>query len=433
MRAAIAALEFSPGLDVRLVAPTAAPSGSSFANGNDAWGMQVLGSEPLVDAFVARAAALARPGFFDAELASIMARESEERFRDLERFGLAFEAAAAPGCFWPEQPTARLARGLGKAFAALKRRFEDLGGQLLAGLRCVGLLQHFPGQPVLGAALRDTASGDVIVAPAAATILALGGPAALFEPNVAGPGLSGAGYALLQRAGARLANVGFLQLSWVEATSKRFFPVQTLTRPGAQVLDSQDRALSLPPELQTLGQARGAHCPVGYGLDDAAIDAFLLRCAREDRTVWVRAPGGSWSRIALAAQAGNGGAVIDAHGQTAVSGLFACGECATGMHGANRIGGAMVLATQVFGARAGLAAAESASGGALPDLREAIDAARLDVSLAELGAEAVGLIDRAWGGEGSAAVRPPCALPSGLLGGVCGPSRVGVQPASVHI
>lgn len=61
------------------------------------------------------------------------------------------------------------------------------------------------------------------------------------------------------------------------------------------------------------------------------------------------------------AHAGNGGAVIDAHGQTSVAGLFACGECATGMHGANRIGGAMVLATQVFGHRAGVAAARMAA------------------------------------------------------------------------
>ncbi|MDY7002291.1 MAG: FAD-binding protein, partial [Thermodesulfobacteriota bacterium] len=47
---------------------------------------------------------------------------------------------------------------------------------------------------------------------------------------------------------------------------------------------------------------------------------------------------------------------IDENGRTSVPGLFAIGECASGMHGANRIGGAMVAATQVFGARAGRAA-----------------------------------------------------------------------------
>jgi L-aspartate oxidase len=57
------------------------------------------------------------------------------------------------------------------------------------------------------------------------------------------------------------------------------------------------------------------------------------------------------------AHATNGGASIDMNGFTGVPGLYACGECASGMHGANRIGGAMVLATQVFGARAGKAAA----------------------------------------------------------------------------
>jgi L-aspartate oxidase len=66
------------------------------------------------------------------------------------------------------------------------------------------------------------------------------------------------------------------------------------------------------------------------------------------------------------AHAGNGGALIDEHGGTGVPGLFACGECATGMHGANRIGGAMASATQVFGKRAGEAAAEFASNAPQP-------------------------------------------------------------------
>ncbi len=62
-------------------------------------------------------------------------------------------------------------------------------------------------------------------------------------------------------------------------------------------------------------------------------------------------------KIGLMAHASNGGVVIDQNAWTGISGLFACGECAGGMHGANRIGGAMVLATQVFGKRAGISAA----------------------------------------------------------------------------
>lgn len=45
---------------------------------------------------------------------------------------------------------------------------------------------------------------------------------------------------------------------------------------------------------------------------------------------------------------------------TDVPGLWAVGECATGMHGANRLGGSMVAACLVFGARAGETAAREA-------------------------------------------------------------------------
>ena len=47
------------------------------------------------------------------------------------------------------------------------------------------------------------------------------------------------------------------------------------------------------------------------------------------------------------------------HGQTTLPGLFACGEVAGGVHGANRLGGNALADTQVFGKRAGEAAGKS--------------------------------------------------------------------------
>jgi succinate dehydrogenase / fumarate reductase, flavoprotein subunit len=55
----------------------------------------------------------------------------------------------------------------------------------------------------------------------------------------------------------------------------------------------------------------------------------------------------------------NGGVRVDGEGSaTAVSGLFAAGEVAGGLHGANRLGGNSLSDLVVFGRRAGLAAAE---------------------------------------------------------------------------
>lgn len=57
----------------------------------------------------------------------------------------------------------------------------------------------------------------------------------------------------------------------------------------------------------------------------------------------------------------NGGLVIDEHASTTLDGLFACGEIAGGVHGANRLMGNSLLDTAVYGRRAGRAAAERAS------------------------------------------------------------------------
>ncbi len=54
-----------------------------------------------------------------------------------------------------------------------------------------------------------------------------------------------------------------------------------------------------------------------------------------------------------------GGVKVDAETtQTCVPGLFACGEVAAGMHGANRLGGNSLSDLLVFGCRAGLSASE---------------------------------------------------------------------------
>jgi len=54
----------------------------------------------------------------------------------------------------------------------------------------------------------------------------------------------------------------------------------------------------------------------------------------------------------------NGGVVIDEHGWTGIPGLYAAGEVEGGVHGKNRLMGNSLLDYNVFGRRAGLAAAE---------------------------------------------------------------------------
>jgi succinate dehydrogenase / fumarate reductase flavoprotein subunit len=74
-----------------------------------------------------------------------------------------------------------------------------------------------------------------------------------------------------------------------------------------------------------------------------------------------------------------GGIRVDADTQmTRVPGLFACGECAAGMHGANRLGGNSLSDLLVFGRLAGLGAAKYVGGlSGTPRVSvDAVDAAR---------------------------------------------------------
>jgi succinate dehydrogenase / fumarate reductase, flavoprotein subunit len=72
-----------------------------------------------------------------------------------------------------------------------------------------------------------------------------------------------------------------------------------------------------------------------------------------------------------------GGITVDGDSQmTNVQGLFAAGECAAGLHGANRLGGNSLSDLLVFGKRAGEHAAEFAKGnGAAPVDTPAVDTA----------------------------------------------------------
>jgi fumarate reductase (CoM/CoB) subunit A len=56
-----------------------------------------------------------------------------------------------------------------------------------------------------------------------------------------------------------------------------------------------------------------------------------------------------------------GGVDVDIDGQSSLTALFCCGENAGGVHGANRLNSNAVPETQVFGHRAGVAAARAAS------------------------------------------------------------------------
>jgi len=354
MRAALAAKQADARLRVTLVSPRARSAGSSFANRNNALGLQVP-REDEADAFVAEVLRLAAPGLAFEPLVRALAEDAQARLADLLDLGLNFRREPVteggslkrfPGCF-STAPRAVIFDGLRAAHAAFLARVRASGVELLYGHEALGLTRETGGGRVCGARLQ-TLRGDASLTVRAKTVIAaLGGPAPLFARRICGPGGTGLAYGLLASVGTRLVNAPFLQFFWVEAQTLGFVnPGELLWQEGLAGLASQ----------------RLTHCPTAFGLSDFALDLSLLSRRSAQGIALAEHPSRGALSLVLAAHAGNGGAFIDAAGRTSVPGLYACGECASGMHGANRLGGAMVLSALVFGARSGAAAALEASG-----------------------------------------------------------------------
>jgi L-aspartate oxidase len=365
LRAAWAALATDPELKVTVVSQRFGPSGSSFANINNKLGMQVCLDSRERENFINEAISIAPPGNIDPALVRIMAEESAARFREIEAIGFPFDRdhrgqlVRTCGCFSPAERRAFIFSGLATAFERLKDKFLSLGGDFLERWLVQDLVRESPGYScrICGAVLERADGNEKMAINASSVIVALGGPAPLFIRNVGGPGTHGIAHALLERAGAELVNARYLQFLWHQVPSLQFWPIQECLTKGAMVRSLEGGEVPVPESLFELAGKRASHCPAGYDLDDTAVDRFFIEHLDEEGVVDVYTGQTGWATIALMAHAGNGGARIDENAWTGVPGLYACGESAGGMHGANRIGGAMVTGTQVFGARAGTAAA----------------------------------------------------------------------------
>jgi succinate dehydrogenase/fumarate reductase flavoprotein subunit len=94
----------------------------------------------------------------------------------------------------------------------------------------------------------------------------------------------------------------------------------------------------------------------------ALVDIAIAKAQRAHETIYWQNGNSNNVEIKVVhfAHAFNGGVKINEKAESSVPGLYAAGEVASGSHGADRIGGCMMTATQVSGKRAGQFAAERA-------------------------------------------------------------------------
>lgn len=175
---------------------------------------------------------------------------------------------------------------------------------------------------------------------------------------------------LMNRLGVAFVNMQFVQFLWYDVQTLQHWPCWQIANPGVLIARPGGESVHATQEIRDLCESRSHHVPLAHGRPDSSIDNILLSNCQPDGTVRIFSSDKGWFTVAPFAHAMNGGAVINEHSETSIKGIFACGECAGGMHGANRVGGAMVLATQVFGEKAGIHSARHAQGLECPDIKQ---------------------------------------------------------------
>lgn len=242
-------------------------------------------------------------------------------------------------------------------------------------------------QRVIGAVLaHKTEQGmSYIFVHTKAIILAGGGIAGLYKDNLYPADVIGSTHAIALQAGATLTNLEYIQFipAFIEPKYKVLFGEHTL-KYCIDVTDEQGNSLfpALTPEqFSEMVAERSGYAPFSIDFPCVRFDLRIMQYLLEhperqsvylqyspalyqDQTEfyrvylnWLKADVGIdllKDRVAIApfAHSCNGGIEIDTNAETGVQGLFAVGEVASCIEGANRLGGNSVGGSLVFAKRA---------------------------------------------------------------------------------
>lgn len=395
-------------------------------------------------------------GLGDPALCRIIADEAADRVRELMDLGLVFEShdghpgqKKLSGCTKARSLTCGGSTGR-EMVRVLKEAAATQGVRFQYHMTVTRLTKDDAGA-ICGAA-GVSPNGPFLIG-AGAVVLATGGAGSMFQTNVTPPSQTGDGWAMAYDAGCRFVNMEFFQIGPAVAKPRMKFIIHShMWRMKPRLtngLGEEFLPAYCPPETPPLEaldlKAMSYPFSVRTGamyVDIAIFKEIMAGRANEAGGVWFdvthvkkdelmsRAPitydtllaaGIDLAKdkmpLTLAVQNFNGGIEIDANGFTGVPGLYAAGEITGGVHGSDRPGGNNLTDTQVFGRRAGVAAAayagghtpqmpSHADGGPLPTQREkdliaqseALFYKHLTVVRREEGLkETIAFIDRAMG------------------------------------
>jgi succinate dehydrogenase/fumarate reductase flavoprotein subunit len=329
----------------------------------------------------------------DARLVELMTAEAPTRRDELLALGARLDIDDGGG--WAVHPSGD--HSIPRTVVAASFRGLEFTLPLAAAVRQAGclILERTAALDVLlgddGVAgaicMRHGDDAGLLAVHAAAVVLATGGCGQLFSVSSNPNDVTGDGYAIALRAGAALRDMEFIQFyPWrcIVPFDGGRMPIQPSTFVlGATLRNARGErfmeeattrdvaARQIYDQIRGGGGVRG-----GVELDISALSDADWRRSNPRPAAWFDKreidPRQTELIIAPEAHFFMGGVVIGEHGEATVPGLYTAGETAGGVHGANRLDSNAIPETQVFGARAGRAAAEHAATAPTPDHRPAL-------------------------------------------------------------
>jgi fumarate reductase (CoM/CoB) subunit A len=316
----------------------------------------------------------------DPELVNILVKEAPLRMGELVKWGAVFdftdsdEVAQRPfgGQRFPRTCYAGDRTGH-EMMTTLVERLDSTGVATLQEYTVIDLLRD--GDRVIGA-MALSEKGDLVLLKADSTILATGGGTKVYDVSTNSSSGTGDGFAIGYRAGAELIDMEMIQFHPTGAV----FPYDARGRLVTEAVRGEGGLLfnnrgerfmkNYDPqrmELSTrdvVARAIATEIQQGRGGPNGGVYLDVTHLPREQ--IETRLPvmleqflkfgvdiRVTPMEVAPTAHHVMGGLRITPECHTTLPGLFACGEVAGGVHGANRLGGNSLADTQVFGRRAG--------------------------------------------------------------------------------
>src|ERR1700677_1990449 len=337
-------------------------------------------------------------------MAQIHAQEAPERVRELEQWGALFDRTKDGEILqraFGGHTFRRLCHVGDRTGLEMIRTLQDRGVQLGFDvfMECTVTKLLTDGNRVVGAFAYWRETGRFVIFKAKAVVIATGGIGKSWAVTSNSWECTGDGMALAYEAGAELLDMEFVQ----------FHPTGMVWPPGVQgilvteavrgeggILRNKNGERFMekydPKRLELSTRdvvARSIYTEVKEGRGSPHGGAFLDISHKPAEYVKRKLPSMYHQFKELAdvditkdpMEVGPtchyvmGGIRVDAEtGQSSLPGLFAAGEAAGGLHGANRLGGNSLSDLLVFGRRAGFAAAKQAKASASP----VVDSAQID-------------------------------------------------------